>query len=130
MSNNQGCQAEAAVEKCYQGLSRWLSSFSPLALERLTRINQASSTSRHIILALTYGIADREIRQVNRMIIGLMLCRHKAVRRGDAAMEAAIEIRLKALHRAVNEHVGPPPQGVNDVVCRSVSRNSRTARTA
>ncbi len=127
MPNQEACQAEATFEKCYHGLSDWMQGFTPLAVERLRRINQASSTSRHIILALTYGIADKEIRQVNRMIIGLMLSRHKAVRRGDTDMEAAIEIRLKALHRAVNGLVGPPPQGVNDVVCRSVSRTSQMA---
>ncbi len=108
--------------KSEKSLYAWMSGFSSETLERLRRINQASSTSRHIVAAISYGFVDRDLYRVNRLIIGLMLRRHKAERQGDVATIEKIELRLKELHRVINALVGPPPQGVDDVACRSVKK--------
>jgi len=108
-------------------LALWLAGFSPQSLERLRRINQSTTGPGHIIMALTYALSDSSIRAVNRLIIGLMLARHKAVRRGCARTEANIECKLQELHRAINEIVGPPPQGANDLACKTVKGRARAS---
>lgn len=108
-------------------LTAWIGGFSPQSLERLRRINQSTSGPGHIILALTYGLSDQSIRAVNRLIIGLMVARHKAVRRGCAGTEAKIEDKLKELHQAINHIVGPPPQGANDLSCKTVKGRARAS---
>lgn len=108
-------------------LTHWIGGFSPQSLERLRRINQSTSGPGHIILALTYALSDQSIRAVNRLIIGLMVARHKAVRRGCTRTEARIEGKLKELHQAINHIVGPPPQGANDLSCKTVNRRARAS---
>lgn len=122
MLNKSGkCGSRPEPGRLEECLFNWLSAFPEASREKLKRINQASTTSRHIILAITYGLTDRHLASVNRLIIGLMVARHKACRRNDQDLVERVEANLKALHRAVNTLVGPPPQGVDDTVCRSVS---------
>lgn len=108
-------------------LTHWIGGFSAQSLERLRRINQSTSGPGHIILALTYALSDQSIRAVNRLIIGLMVARHKAVRRGCTRTEAKIEDKLKELHQAINRIVGPPPQGANDLSCKTVKGRARAS---
>ncbi len=109
-------------------LFSWLSAFPGASIEKLRRINQASTSSRHIILAITYGLTDRHLASVNKLIIGLMVARHKAGRMHDQRLEGRIEVNLKALHRAINALVGPPPHGADEAACRSVAGRSRLER--
>lgn len=87
-------------------MGRWLAGFPEQSLQRLARINHAATSSAHIILALSYGMHDRHIGALNKMIIGLLLARHKARRRGDALAEARIETKLQDLHCVINAVTG------------------------
>ncbi|MDR3616044.1 MAG: hypothetical protein P4L53_20975 [Candidatus Obscuribacterales bacterium] len=104
-------------------MGKWLRSFPEPSLHRLTRINLAATSSAHIILALSYGMHDRYIGALNKMIVGLLLARHKARRRGDALAETRIENKLQDLHRVINDITGvelnhPDPGSA----CKAVKR--------
>ncbi len=92
-------------------LESWLKARPATTIERLKKINHAASSSAHIILALSYGLADPHIRAINRMIVGLLLARHKAQRNGNKAREERVEAKLQDLHDAINLVTGSkPPQ--------------------
>lgn len=90
-------------------LERWLKERPASTIERLKKINHAANSSAHIILALSYGLADPHIRAINRMIVGLLLARHKAQRNGNKALEERIEAKLQDLHDAINLVTGSKP---------------------
>jgi hypothetical protein len=109
--------------KIVSAVGNWLRRFPDPSLHRLTRINLAATSSAHIILALSYGMHDRHIGALNKMIVGLLLARHKARRRGDFSAEARIENKLQDLHGAINAVTGteihhPEPGSA----CKSVKR--------
>jgi hypothetical protein len=83
-------------------LAVWLYTIPPASIEKLGRINGAATSSAHIILTLSYGLTDRYIGALNKMIIGLLLARHKARRQGDSSAEARFEAKLEALHEAID----------------------------
>ncbi|MBS2006195.1 MAG: hypothetical protein JST01_04100 [Cyanobacteria bacterium SZAS TMP-1] len=87
-------------------LHRWLCDKPAATLDRLGRINRAATSSAHIILALSYGLTDPHIRAINKMIVALLLARHKAQRRGDTRKEQMIECKLQDLHEAINSATG------------------------
>jgi hypothetical protein len=104
-------------------VGKWLRSFPDQSLHRLTRINLAATSSAHIILALSYGMHDRYIGALNKMIIGLLLARHKARRRGDTLAEARIENKLQDLHGAINDITGVELNHPNPgSACKAVKR--------
>jgi hypothetical protein len=89
-------------------LSLWFHSRPPATIERLKKINHAATSSAHIILALTYGLTDPHVRSTNKMIVALLLARHKAQKRGDIASEKRFEARLQDIHDAINQVTGTP----------------------
>ncbi|MFA7338563.1 MAG: hypothetical protein WC028_17385 [Candidatus Obscuribacterales bacterium] len=84
------------------GIARWLEARPPTTIQRLKKINQAATSSAHIILALSYGLSDPHIRAINRMIVGLLLARRKAQRSGNKLIEERTEAKLQDLHEAIN----------------------------
>jgi len=84
------------------GLTKWLLERPPTTIERLKKINHAASSSAHIILALSYGLQDPNIGAVNKIIVTLLLARHRAQRCGNLATEQRIEGKLQDLHEAIN----------------------------
>jgi hypothetical protein len=90
-------------------LTRWVASRPEASIERLKKINHAATSSAHIILALSYGLHDPHIRAINRMIVALLLSRHKAQKCGNAKIEARVEAKLQDLHEAINSVTGAPP---------------------
>lgn len=84
------------------GLTQWLLNRPPATIEKLKRINRAATSSSHIILALSYGLQDPHIRGLNKMIVGLLLARHRARRHGNTRMERRIEEKLQDMHHAIN----------------------------
>ena len=88
------------------GVAKWIYGMPSISLHRLARINLAATSSAHIILALSYGIQDRYIGALNRMIVGLLLARHRARHRGDLAREERVERKLQELHAVINEITG------------------------
>lgn len=87
-------------------LAVWLSTIPQASIEKLGRINGASSSSAHIILTLSYGLTDRYIASINKMVVGLLLARHRARRQGDSKAEAIYEAKLEALHEAIDQVTG------------------------
>lgn len=90
-------------------LKRWIATRPDASLERLKKINHAATSSAHIILALSYGLHDPHIRAINRMIVALLLSRHKAQKSGNSKVEARIEAKLQDIHEAINMVTGVPP---------------------
>jgi len=80
----------------------WLSSFSPLSIERLTRINRSATSSRHIILTLSYGLIDPSIEALNRTITHLMLLRMRAEKAGDQRRSKKLDAKLHHIHEAID----------------------------
>jgi hypothetical protein len=91
-------------------IARWLGSRPLATIGRLKKINQAATSSAHIILALSYGLSDSHIRAINRMIVGLLLARHKAQRSGNKLIEERTEAKLQDLHEAINLVTGSTKQ--------------------
>ena len=87
-------------------IALWLETRPVATIGRLKKINQAATSSAHIILALSYGLRDVHIRAINRMIVGLLLSRHKAQRNGNKLIEERTEAKLQDLHEAINRVTG------------------------
>lgn len=108
-----------------QELEHWLKSMPSATIERLQKINEAASSSAHIILALSYGLSDPNVRRINKIIVDLMLSRHKAQRRGQKQLELRIENKLQDLHQAINFVTGMdnlPSSAGADNACKRVMR--------
>jgi hypothetical protein len=104
-------------------VGNWLKGFPEPSLYRLARINLAATSSAHIILTLSYGMHDRHIGALNKMIVGLLLARHKARRRNDSMAEARIESKLQDLHVAINAVTGTEINHVDlNLACQAVKR--------
>jgi hypothetical protein len=121
------CNCHFVWGKNVSPVRNWLKGFPEPSLHRLARINLAATSSAHIILALSYGMHDRHIGALNKMIIGLLLARHKARRRSDSMAEARIENKLQDLHSAINSVTGtevshPEPGSA----CKAVKRMPAT----
>ncbi|MDP3509658.1 MAG: hypothetical protein Q8T09_16930 [Candidatus Melainabacteria bacterium] len=95
-------------------IARWLESRPAASIGRLKKINQAATSSAHIILALSYGLSDPHIRAINRMIVGLLLSRHKAQRSGNKLVEERTEAKLQDLHEAINRITGTTQANSHD----------------
>ncbi len=50
------------------GFTAWLEDFPRASILRLRAINSSTSSSRHIILALAYGLYDLRIAKLNGLI--------------------------------------------------------------
>jgi hypothetical protein len=108
-------------EPIMTSLEGWLKGRPAATIERLKKINHAATSSAHIILALSYGLTDTHIRAINRMIVGLLLARHKAQRNGNKVREERIEAKLQDLHDAINlvtESKPPHLQSHNTNACK------------
>lgn len=80
----------------------WLAGFPDLSRQRLKRINLAATSSAHIVLALSYGIFDPNIRALNRMITNFLLIRLRCERTGDTTRVTRLEVKLQELHEAID----------------------------
>lgn len=102
---------------------RWLSGFPAASRDRLTEINIAATSARHIILTLTYSLIDPNIRSLSRVITNFLLLRLKHERAGRTEMCERLEGQLKDLHTAIDTITGVERLGHNShEVCRSVSK--------
>ena len=84
----------------------WLSTFPTSSLERLKRVNESTSSSSHILLTMSYGLIDSNIRALNRMIIQLLLCRMRAEKSRDESRLKRLEANLEDLHTAIDHITG------------------------
>lgn len=83
-------------------LQSWIASFPAESIERLRLINATTGSSKHIILSLAYGLYDKQIRALNRMITQLLLARMKAERRGKTQAVKQINDYMEELHEAID----------------------------
>lgn len=98
--------AIASAHEAENGFTSWLAGFPKPSILRLRAINTSTSSSRHIILALAYGLTDLRIAKLNGLITGLMLRRMQAERRGDKKRIERIEKVLHSLHMAIDTVTG------------------------
>lgn len=87
-------------------LQKWLASMPAESLERLTQINSNTGSAHHVILTLAYGLRDRNIGKLNRMIIGLLLRRMKAEREGNDRQVERINAYMKEMHELIDNVTG------------------------
>ena len=85
-----------------RGLFQWLSGFPSTSLRRLKQINSSTGSSRHIILTVSYGLVDPNIRALNKMIIHLLLSRMKFEKNGDTRRIERVEKKMGELHTVVD----------------------------
>lgn len=110
------------------GFTSWLAEFPKPSILRLRAINTSTSSSRHIILALAYGLTDFRIAKLNALITGLMLRRMQAKRRSDTKRIERIEKVLHALHLAIDKVTGFEASKVHGdgQICRARTSKSAT----
>lgn len=99
-------QALASSRTAEVGFAVWLEAFPPASKTRLRAINTSTSSSRHIILALAYGLTDFRIAKLNGLITRLMVRRMQAERRGEKLIIERIEKVLHSLHEAIDKVTG------------------------
>lgn len=87
-------------------LRLWLASMPPDSLERLKQINSHTGSAHHVILTLAYGLRDRYINKLNRMIIGLLLRRMKAEQSGNEKQVERINSYMKEMHELIDNITG------------------------
>lgn len=110
------------------GFLTWLEDFPPHSIQRLHAINTSTSSSRHIILALAYGLTDLRIARLNGLITGLMLRRMQAQRRGDSKRIERIEKVLHSLHTAIDKVTGYEASKIHGdgKICRARTKKENT----
>lgn len=121
--------ALASVRSAEAGFTAWLEGFPNSSILRLKAINTSTSSSRHIILALAYGLTDFRIAKLNGLITGLMLRRMQAERRGDKTRIERIEKVLHSLHLAIDKVTGFEASKVHGdgQVCRAVTKSKKAS---
>ncbi len=83
-------------------LQSFIASLPKDSIERLRHINLSTGSPRHIILTLAYGIYDRHIGRLNKMITGLLISRLKAERAGKIRLVNRINDFLENMHEAID----------------------------
>lgn len=101
--------SQIASQMSGTNLRRWMQSLPPESIARLRTINLSTSGSSHVILAVAYGIVDRNIRAVNRMITALLLARLRAERAGETKLVERINRFMDEMHESVNQATNSRP---------------------
>lgn len=112
------------------GFTSWIQRFPASTIKRLQAIQNSTTSSRHIILTLAYGLTDFNIAKLNALITRLMVRRMQAERVGDSAKIEQIEQVLTSLHKAIDQVTGIPAskRHAGTDVCRT--RTNRGAAKA
>ncbi|HEY9713499.1 MAG TPA: hypothetical protein V6C72_08505 [Chroococcales cyanobacterium] len=84
----------------------WLQELPPQSIARLRAINLSTAGSHHVILALTYGIYDENIRTINGTITTLLLARLKAERAEKHSLVARINDFMNEMHESIDAVTG------------------------
>lgn len=121
--------AIAAAREAENGFTSWLAGFPKPSILRLRAINTSTSSSRHIILALAYGLTDLRIAKLNGLITSLMLRRMQAERRGDNKRIERIEKVLHSLHIAIDTVTGFEASKIHGdgQVCRARTKSRKAS---
>jgi len=109
-------------------LHSFIMNLPPDSIDRLRTINTSTGGPKHIILALTYGIYDRNIRKLNDMITGLLLSRMKAEKAGKVRLVNRINTFLETMHEAIDLATGTGHLRSKDgVSCKTAKITGRVA---
>ncbi len=87
-------------------LQKWLLTLPEDSLKRLRKINSSAGSSKHVVLTIAFGLYDRHIRKLNKMITTLLLARMKAERNGNRELVARINAFMDQMHQAIDEVTG------------------------
>lgn len=87
-------------------LHSWFSSFPQESIERLRAINASTASSKHVILALGFGLFDMRIRKLNCMIVALLVSRLKAERSGNSHLVGRINKFMEEVHAGIDAATG------------------------
>ena len=110
------------------GFYIWINRFPIDSLNRLKKINAAATSSGHIVLTLSFGLIDPNIRALNRIITAFMLLRLKCEREGDQLRIQRMETKLEELHSAIDTITGIfHDKKKSGELCKSVVRSRNIA---
>ncbi len=111
------------------GFTNWLEGFPGSSILRLRAINMSTSSSRHIILALAYGLTDLRIAKLNGLITGLLLRKMQAERRADTKRIERIEKVLYSLHKAIDKVTGFEASKIHGdgQICRARTKSQKAS---
>lgn len=84
----------------------WLNDLPDDSIRRLRAINMSTNSSKHVILALTYGIFDLNIRRINRMITYMLVARMKAERANKTIFVQRINQFMEYMHESIDAVTG------------------------
>lgn len=84
----------------------WLNTLPDDSLRRLKTINSSAGSSTHVVLAIAFGLYDKNIRKINRMITTLLLARMKAQRNGNTQLLLRINAFMEQMHLAIDQATG------------------------
>lgn len=109
-------------------LHSFIVNLPPDSIERLRTINLSTNGSKHIIVALAYGLYDGNIRKLNQMITGLLLSRMKAEKAGKVRLVNRINAFLETMHEAIDLATGTGHLRSKDgIACKSAKMAGRIA---
>lgn len=101
-------------------LHTFIVNLPPESIDRLRTINTSTGSSKHIIVALAFGLYDGNIRKLNQMITGLLLSRMKAEKAGKFRLVNRINIFLETMHEAIDLATGTGTIRAKDgIACKS-----------
>lgn len=80
----------------------WMRRFPAATVDRLRNVNSSTGSAKHVVLALSYGLYDKNIAAINRTIVRLLLNRMFAERSGDELKIKRIQSVLAGLHLAID----------------------------
>jgi hypothetical protein len=114
----------SSSEYALPSISALLEKFPPGSIDRLRKINEAATSSAHVLMALGYGTIDPNIGKLNQLIVKLLVRRLRAERAGDKVLIDRLEAKLKELHHAIDNITGVTMNGTG-AICASVTKKMR-----
>jgi hypothetical protein len=120
---NSGLSGEGIIRQ--SGLHGWLAGLPADSIDRLRSINLSTGSAKHVILALTFGLYDRNICRLNKMITGMLIARLRAERAGKVKLVARINCFMEEMHESIDRATG-----VGASARRSGNPCNRPGRTA
>ncbi len=101
---NSGLSGEGIIRQ--SGLQSWLAAMPADSIDRLRTINLSTGSAKHVILALAFGLYDRNISRLNKMITGMLIARLRAERAGKVKLVARINEFMEEMHESIDNATG------------------------
>jgi hypothetical protein len=94
------------LEDSRSAFGKWLVTLPDESIDRLRTINTSTGSSRHIILTLAFGVYDKHIGKLNRIITSLLIARLRAERAGKTSLVERINDFMHDIHHEVDVLTG------------------------